>query len=53
MDEPRRPSHAPWALALAAVAIGAIVMAGALYVFALAAVLLRRFHSGAWHHIEI
>jgi hypothetical protein len=33
MDEPRRPSHAPWALALAAVAIGAIVMAGALYVF--------------------
>ena len=33
MDEPRRPSHAPWALALAAVAIGAIVVAGALYVF--------------------
>lgn len=28
-------------------------LAGALYVFALAAVLLRRFHSGAWHHIEI
>ena len=33
MDEPRRPSHAPWALALAAVAMVAIVVAGALYVF--------------------
>ena len=33
MDEPRRPSHAPWALALAAVAIVAIVVAGAVYVF--------------------
>ena len=33
MDEPRRPSHAPWALALAAVAIVAIVVAGGLYVF--------------------
>jgi hypothetical protein len=33
MDEPRRPSHAPWALALAVVATAAIVAAGALYVF--------------------
>jgi hypothetical protein len=33
MDEPRRPSHAPWALALAAVAMVAIVVAGAVYVF--------------------
>jgi hypothetical protein len=33
MDEPRRPSHAAWAMALAAVAIVAIVVAGAVYVF--------------------
>ena len=33
MDEPRRPSHAPWALAAAAVAIVAILTGGALYVF--------------------
>jgi hypothetical protein len=33
MDEPRRPSHAPWALALAAVVIVAIVAAGVVYVF--------------------
>ncbi len=33
MDEPRRPSHAPWALALAVVALVAIVVAGGLYVF--------------------
>ena len=33
MDEPRRPSHAPWALAFAAVAIGATLVAGGLYVF--------------------
>jgi hypothetical protein len=33
MDEPRRPSHAPWALAVAAVATVAIVVAGAVYVF--------------------
>jgi hypothetical protein len=33
MDEPRRPSHAPWALAVAAVAVVAIVVAGAVYVF--------------------
>ncbi len=33
MDEPRRPSHAPWALAVAAVAIVAIVVGGGLYVF--------------------
>jgi hypothetical protein len=33
MDEPRRPSRAPWALALAAVATVAIVVAGGLYVF--------------------
>jgi hypothetical protein len=33
MDEPRRPSQAPWALALAAVAMVAIVVGGALYVF--------------------
>jgi len=33
MDEPHRPSHAPWALALAAVAMVAIVVAGAVYVF--------------------
>jgi hypothetical protein len=33
MDEPRRPSHAPWALALAVVATVAIVAGGALYVF--------------------
>jgi len=32
MDEPRRPSHAPWALAAAAVAIVAILAGGALYV---------------------
>jgi hypothetical protein len=32
MDEPRRPSHAPWALAVAAVAIVAILTGGALYV---------------------
>jgi len=33
MDEFRRPSHAPWALALAVVATVAIVVAGAVYVF--------------------
>jgi hypothetical protein len=33
MDEPRRPSHAPWALAAAGVAIVAILTGGALYVF--------------------
>jgi hypothetical protein len=33
MEEPRRPSHAPWALALAVVATVAIVVGGALYVF--------------------
>jgi hypothetical protein len=33
MDEPRRPSHAPWALAGAAVAIVAIVAGAAVYVF--------------------
>ncbi len=33
MEEPRRPSPAPWALAVAAVAIVAIVAAGGLYVF--------------------
>jgi hypothetical protein len=33
MEEPSRPSHAPWALAFAAVAVVAIVTAGALYVF--------------------
>jgi hypothetical protein len=33
MDEPRRPSHAPWALAAAVVAVVAIVALGALYVF--------------------
>jgi hypothetical protein len=33
MDEPRRPSHAPWALAAAAVAIVAMLTGGALYVF--------------------
>lgn len=33
MDEPRRPSHAPWALAFAAVATVAIVVGGAVYVF--------------------
>jgi len=33
MDEPRRPSHAPWALAAAAVASVAILAGGALYVF--------------------
>lgn len=33
MDEPRRPSHAPWALAAAVVAVVAIVAGGALYVF--------------------
>ena len=33
MDEPRRPSHAPWALALAAVAMVAIAVAGVVYVF--------------------
>jgi len=33
MDEPRRPSRAPWALALAVVATVAIVVAGAVYVF--------------------
>ena len=33
MDQPRRPSPAPWALALAVVAVVAIVVAGGLYVF--------------------
>jgi hypothetical protein len=33
MEEPSRPSHAPWALAFAAVAVVAIVTAGAVYVF--------------------
>jgi hypothetical protein len=33
MDEPRRPSRAPWALAFAAVATVALVVAGAVYVF--------------------
>jgi hypothetical protein len=33
MGEPRRPSHAPWAFAAAAVAIVAILAGGALYVF--------------------
>jgi hypothetical protein len=33
MEEPRRPSHAPWALAAAAVATVAIVVGGGLYVF--------------------
>jgi hypothetical protein len=33
VDEPRRPKHASWALAAAAVAIVAIVAGGALYVF--------------------
>jgi hypothetical protein len=33
MDEPRRPSHAPWAMAFATVAIVAMLVAGALYVF--------------------
>lgn len=33
MDEPRKPSHAPWALAFAAVATVAIVVGGAVYVF--------------------
>ncbi len=33
MEEPRRPSHAPWALAAAAVAIVAIVAGGGLYFF--------------------
>jgi len=33
MDEPRRPSHAPWALAAAAVAIVGIVVGGGLLVF--------------------
>ena len=32
MDEPGRPSHAPWALAAAAVAIVAILTGGALYI---------------------
>jgi hypothetical protein len=32
MDEPRRPSHAAWALAAAAVAIVAILTGGALYI---------------------
>jgi len=32
MNEPRRPSHAPWALAVATVAIVAILTGGALYV---------------------
>lgn len=32
MDEPRRPSHAPWALAVATVAVVAILTGGALYV---------------------
>ena len=32
MDEPRRPSHAPWAFAAAAVAIVAILAGGVLYV---------------------
>ena len=33
MDEPGRPSHAPWALAAAAVGVVAILTGGALYVF--------------------
>jgi hypothetical protein len=33
MDEPPRPSHAPWALALAAVAVVAIVVGAGLLVF--------------------
>ena len=33
MDEPRRPSHAPWALVVATVATVAIVVAGGVYVF--------------------
>jgi hypothetical protein len=33
MSEPSRPSHTPWALALAAVAIVAILVGGLLYVF--------------------
>jgi hypothetical protein len=33
MEEPRRPSHVPWALATAAVAIVAIVVGAGLYVF--------------------
>jgi hypothetical protein len=33
MEEPRRPSQAPWALAVAAVATAVIVVAGGLYVF--------------------
>ena len=33
MEEPRRPSHVPWALAAAAVAIVAIVAGAGLYVF--------------------
>jgi hypothetical protein len=33
MEPPPRPSHAPWALALAAVAVVAIGVAGAVYVF--------------------
>ena len=33
MEEPRRPSHAPWALAAAAVAIVTIAVGGGLYVF--------------------
>lgn len=33
MNEPRRPSHAPWALAAASVAIVTIVVGGGLYVF--------------------
>jgi hypothetical protein len=33
MDEPRRPSHAPWALAAATLAVAGMVVAGGLYVF--------------------
>ncbi len=33
MDQPPRPSPAPWALAVTAVAVVAIVVAGGLYVF--------------------
>ena len=33
MEEPRRPSHAPWALAAAVVAVVAIVVGAGLYVF--------------------
>jgi hypothetical protein len=33
MEEPRRPSHVPWALATAAVAVVALVVGAGLYVF--------------------